>query len=88
MRWHLQTILPSIAIQHRLCVDTQIPKRIDGNQDMANVCVDFAILKALLQVLVDCLIGYFAQQCQIRDSDLLLLGRVEGRLFDYWLSTS
>jgi hypothetical protein len=42
--------------------------------------VDFAILEALLQILVDCLIRHFANQCQVRDSDFLLLGALENGL--------
>jgi hypothetical protein len=42
--------------------------------------VDFAILKALLQVVVDGLVRDFADQCEIRDSDLLLLGALEDGL--------
>jgi hypothetical protein len=42
--------------------------------------VDFAILKALLQVVVDGLVGDLANQRKIRDADFLLLGRLEDGL--------
>jgi|SRR5690242_9388773 len=42
--------------------------------------VDFAILEALLQVVVDGLVRDLADQRQIRDSHLLLLGRLEDSL--------
>jgi hypothetical protein len=49
--------------------------------------IDLAILKALLQVVVDCLIGDLADKGEIRNSDFFLLGRLEGRLLDLRLST-
>ena len=42
--------------------------------------VDFAILEALLQVVVDGLVGDLADQRQIGDADFLLLGRLEDGL--------
>jgi hypothetical protein len=42
--------------------------------------VDLAILKALLEVVVDGLVGDLANQREIRDTDLLLLGRLEDGL--------
>jgi hypothetical protein len=47
---------------------------------MADVCVDLGAFEALLEVLVDGFVGDLAQECQIRDTDLLFLGRLEGRL--------
>jgi hypothetical protein len=42
--------------------------------------IDLAILEALLQVVVDGLVGDFANQREVRDSDLLLLCRLEDGL--------
>jgi hypothetical protein len=42
--------------------------------------VDFAILKPLLQIVVDGLVGDFANQREIRDSNFLLLGRLKDGL--------
>ena len=42
--------------------------------------INLAILEALLQVVVDGLIGDFADQRKVRDTDLLLLGRLEDGL--------
>lgn len=42
--------------------------------------VDFAILEALLQVVIDGLVRDLTDQRQIRDSHLLLLGRLEDGL--------
>lgn len=42
--------------------------------------VYLAILEPLLQVVVDGLIGDLADQCQVRHTDLLLLGRLEDGL--------
>lgn len=44
------------------------------------------MLESHLQVVVDRLIGDLAQQCQVRNSDLLLLGRLKCGLFDLRLS--
>ena len=42
--------------------------------------VDFAILEALLQVVIDGLVGDLANQCKIRDADFLLLSRLKDGL--------
>ena len=42
--------------------------------------VDLAILEALLEVVVDSLVGNLADQRQVRDADFLLLGRLEDGL--------
>lgn len=47
---------------------------------MANVCVNFGAFKALLQIVVDGLIGDFAKECQVGDANVLLLGCFEGSL--------
>lgn len=44
------------------------------------------MLESHLQVVVDRLIGDLAQQCQVRNSDLLLLRSLKGGLFDLRLS--
>lgn len=51
----------------------------------AQTNVNLSILKALLQILIDSFVRHLAQQCQVRDSDLLLLGRIECRLLDIGL---
>lgn len=48
--------------------------------------VNLAIFESLIQVLVDGFIGDLADEGEIRDSDLLLLCRFEGRLSDLRLS--
>lgn len=47
---------------------------------MADVCVDLCAFESLLKVLVDGLVGDFAQKCQVGNANLLLLGRLEGGL--------
>lgn len=42
--------------------------------------VDFAILEALLQIVVDGLVRHLADECEIRDADFLLLGALEDGL--------
>jgi hypothetical protein len=44
--------------------------------------INLAILKSLLQVVVDGLVGDLADKGEIRDSDFLLLCRLEGGLSD------
>lgn len=53
---------------------------------MLGAYVDLAILEALLQVVIDGLVGNLADQSKIRHSDLLLLGRLECRLLDLGLA--
>jgi hypothetical protein len=48
--------------------------------------IDLAILESLFQVIVDCFVGDLADKGEIRDSNFLLLGRLEGRLLDLGLS--
>jgi hypothetical protein len=53
--------------------------------------VNFSILEALLQILVDSLVRDFANQGEIRDSDFLLFGALEDGLLGelrLWLSTA
>ena len=45
---------------------------------MANVCVYLGILESFLQVIVDGFVGDFADEGEIRYSDLLLLRRLVG----------
>lgn len=47
---------------------------------MADIGVYFRILEALLQIVVDCLVRYLADQREIGYTDLLLLGRFEDGL--------
>ena len=49
---------------------------------MANVGVNFGILESLFQVVIDGLVGDLADERQIRDPDLLLLGAFELGFFD------
>jgi hypothetical protein len=49
---------------------------------MANICVYLGILKPLLQVVVDCFVGDFADEREIRHSDLLLLGALKDSTLD------
>lgn len=49
---------------------------------MANVGVDCSVLESLLQVLIDGLFADLGQQRQVGDSNLSLLARLEGGLFD------
>lgn len=50
--------------------------------------VDFRILEAFLQIVIDSLVRYLANECKIRDSDLLLLGALKGGLSNLRLSPS
>ena len=67
---------PSVAVAS-IC-------RLDSTQGGAgagmSTHVDFAILEALLQVVVDGLVRNLADQRQVRDADFLLLGRLEDGL--------
>jgi hypothetical protein len=47
---------------------------------MANVGINFVALESLLQILVDGFVGDFAQQSQIGNTNLLLLGCLKGGL--------
>lgn len=87
MGWDLESIASAVGIEHGIGVDTQVSKRIDGHQDMANVGIDFAMLESLFQVLVDGFVGDLAEQCQIGYTDFFLLRYLECRLLDLRLST-
>lgn len=50
--------------------------------------IDLCIFESLLQIVVDGLVGNFADQRKIRNPDFLLLGRVEGSLPDIGLGTA
>lgn len=58
-----------------------------GVSEWRRAYVDLTILESLLQVVVDGLVGNLADEGEIRDSDLLLLCRLEGGLLDLGLST-
>jgi hypothetical protein len=47
--------------------------------------IDLSILKSLLQILIDGLVGDFTQQSEIRNSDLLLFRGIIGGLLNVWL---
>ena len=55
---------------------------------MPDVGVDFGVFETLLEVVVDRLVGDFADQREIRDADFLLLRRFVGRFPDLWLPTT
>lgn len=55
---------------------------------MADICVDLGAFESLLQVVVDGLVGYLAQECQIRDTDFLLLAGLESRLLGLCATTT
>lgn len=88
MRRDFETISAAVRVQDGIGVYAQVSKGIDGHQDVADVCVDFAILETFLQVLVDSLIGDLAQQGEIRDTDFLLLSDLKGRLLDLRLAVA
>lgn len=47
---------------------------------MADIGIDLAPFEPLLQVLVDGFVGYFAQEGQVGNTNLLLLGCLKGGL--------
>lgn len=53
---------------------------------MQRAYIDLAILESLLQIVVDSLVGDLANKGEIRDSNFLLLGRLEGCLLNLRLS--
>lgn len=61
MRRNFESISASIRVEDLVGIDAQVPKGIDRDQHMANVGVDFAMFKTLLQVVVDGFIGDLAQ---------------------------
>lgn len=65
MRRDFESVSSSIRVQDLVGINAQVAKGIDGDQDMANVGVDFAMLKPFLQVVVDGFIGDLAQQGEI-----------------------
>ena len=50
--------------------------------------VDFCVLEAFLQIVIYSLVRYLADECKIRDSNLLLLGALKGSLSNLGLSPS
>lgn len=50
---------------------------------MADVGVDLPSFESLLQVVVDGLVGNLAEQRQVRDTDFLLFGCLEGGLLGF-----
>ena len=45
---------------------------------MANICIDLGTFESLFQVVVNCIVGDLADQRQIGNANLLLLGDFEG----------
>lgn len=66
---------PSVAVA--LCLYISVQR---GAGACGSTHVDFAILEALLQIVVDGLVGNLADQREIRDTDFLLLGRLKDGL--------
>lgn len=62
---HLETILAFVAIEDLVGVNTEVTERVDGDQNMANVCVDLGSLETLFEVLVDRFVGDFAKKRQV-----------------------
>ncbi len=50
--------------------------------------VDFRVLETFLEIVVDCLIGDLADEGKVRNTDFLLLGAFEHRLFNLWLPST
>jgi len=73
----LQPVLALVAVQYLVGVYTQITEWIDRHQHVSNICVNVAIFETLLEVVVDGLVGDFADQREIGDAHFLLLGRFE-----------
>ncbi|KAI7326925.1 hypothetical protein KC326_g24 [Hortaea werneckii] len=59
MRRHFQPVLPSIAVEHFVRVDSKVLERINRDQHMANVGVNLAVFEALFEVVVNGLIADF-----------------------------
>jgi len=79
--------LPSCAPLLSLFISLAPPDRMTRPaQDATHI--DLAILKALLQVVVDGLVGNLANEGKIRDSHLLLLGALESGLPDLGLAAA
>lgn len=85
---HLETITPSIRIQHSISVDAQVSERVDRNQHMADVRVYLSMLEPFLQVVVYGFVGDLAQQSKIGYTDFLLLGNLKGSFLNLWLPVS
>lgn len=48
--------------------------------------IDLVMVKTEFQIIIDGLVGDFAQQGQVRNTNLLLLGALESRLLDLRLA--
>jgi hypothetical protein len=66
---------PSVSRAHCLYISAR-----RGADACGSTYVDFAILEAFLEIVVDGLVGDLADQREIRDTDFLLLGRLEDGL--------
>lgn len=62
---HFQTVLPPVTVKHCVGVYAQVLEGIDRDQHMANVGVYLGILEALLQVIVNGLVGYLADEREV-----------------------
>ncbi len=65
MRRDLESVSASIRVQHLIGLDSQIPEWVNRDQHMDDVGVDLPMFESLLEVVVDCFIGDFAQQREI-----------------------
>ncbi len=54
---HLETVLASIGLEDVFGVDTEIAERVDRDEYIADVGIDFCILETLLEILVDSFVG-------------------------------
>lgn len=54
---------------------------------MTDIGINFGAFETLLEVVVDGIVGNFAEQCQIRNSNLLLLRSLKGGLLGLGAST-
>ena len=75
-----KTVLALVGFEDLVGVDAEVPEGVDGNQDMADIGVYFTSFESLFQVLVDGFVGYFAQEGQVGNTNLLLLGCLKGGL--------
>ena len=88
MRGDFQPVLPFVRIEDRIGVDAQIAEGVDGDQHMADIGVDFGIFESLFQIVVYGFIRDLADQREVRDPDLFLLGAFELGFLDLGLSAA
>ncbi len=69
---HLETVLASIGLEDVFGVDTEIAERVDRDEYIADVGIDFCILETLLEILVDSFVVTLDMPGHIRDTSLCL----------------